>query len=72
MVSYEVAQQMAGAERLPVSVQTLRHRLHAAGAPHSGGYSPPDSSSERTRSRELLNRLVQCPVVIVGFVGPQA
>jgi hypothetical protein len=25
--SYEVAQQMAGAERLPVSAQTLRHRL---------------------------------------------
>jgi hypothetical protein len=29
--SYEVAQQMAGAERLPVSAQTLRHRLHERG-----------------------------------------
>jgi hypothetical protein len=31
MASYEVAQQMAGAERLPVSAQTLRHRLHERG-----------------------------------------
>ncbi len=29
--SYEVAQQMAGAERLPVSAQTLRHRLRECG-----------------------------------------
>jgi hypothetical protein len=29
--SYEVAQQMAGAERLPVSAQTLRHRLREHG-----------------------------------------
>jgi hypothetical protein len=30
-VSYEVAHQLAGAERLPVSAQTLRHRLQEHG-----------------------------------------
>jgi hypothetical protein len=28
LVSYQVAQRVAGAERLPLSGQTLRHRLH--------------------------------------------
>jgi hypothetical protein len=31
MVSYEVAQQIAGSQRLPVSAQTLRRRLHEHG-----------------------------------------
>ncbi len=31
MVSYDIAQQMAGAERLPTSAQTLRHRLNERG-----------------------------------------
>jgi hypothetical protein len=56
-VSYQVVQQSAGAERLPVSEQTLRHRLRerpgqhrsrtpgADCAPHYGGHPETGASS---------------------------
>ena len=61
LVSYRVVQQMAGTERIPLSEQTLRHRLkergiaserrrrapNAPGAPNIGKTTPASSAFER-------------------------